>query len=321
MIIKTGKWLANLAHEQDCSVILNGGDTFDNTVVKAEELEAISLFFKQFDALHIPHFVLVGNHEKVNDKFNVSEILSGYEDIRVISKPFKKGNLSFLPYMGEEDITEDLLKELSNELLISHIDIKGSMLKDNYVSEIGTKPELLAKYFKFVANGHLHTAERLNTSQNNVWNIGGVSSISFGDNQEYIPSAVVYNTDTETFERFLNPYTILFRRLVVSSPEGLKGQLDLLDRRFKYALTVKYDDYEKKSEIQDILDNDKNVIAYKTINVFATTTNPTGTEEVSEHCLSDLDVKQKFIEFLDTVECKYEKDIYFEILNTLGESE
>lgn len=313
MIINTGKWLADLAQVNNVDCIINGGDTFDSTIVKAEELEAISRFFSFFEGLGVPHYVLVGNHEKVNEKFNASEFLSGYENVLVVDEPTCLGDdsVSLLPYVESDDITESLIKKLSNKFLVSHIDIKGSLLRENVVSETGTKPELLAKNFDFVANGHLHTAQQV---KDNVWNIGSVSSISFGDNQEYIPSAVIYDTDTNTFKRIENPYTILFRRLTVSSPEGLKGQLEYLDRRFKYALNVKYDDYENKSEIQKILDEDDNVLVYKTISVFAT-----GIEQEQEKqedsCLADLDVKQKFKEFLNTVECKYDKDIYYEILD------
>ena len=218
MIIETGRWLSNLAQEKKVDLIINGGDTFDSTLIKTEELNAIREFFSFFEELPIPHHVIVGNHEKVNENFNASEILSGFKNITVEKIPRKINEfVSVLPYKDSKEIDSSLLKEISNQLLISHIDIQGSCLRDSYILDSGVNPELLSEFFEFVANGHLHTAERLETSKNQVWNIGGVSSISFVDNQEYIPSAVIYNTESNSFERVNNPCSILFRRITIDS--------------------------------------------------------------------------------------------------------
>ena len=314
MILNTGRWLSQLAEEQNVDIIINGGDTFDNIVVKAEELECISEFFWCFSDLDIPHYITVGNHEKVNDNFNATEILSNYPNLVIISSPTKiVPGISILPYMNSKEVTPNMLKEISNDLLVSHIDIQGSCLRDSYILDSGVNPELLAEYFKFVANGHLHTAEKLQTTQNEVWNIGGVSSISFVDNQEYIPSCVIYDTKTNTFERFNNPHSILFRRFTVDSIKELLKELKSLNKDYKYALTIKYINYDIKSELQTTLEKKKNVIAFKLVNAFV---NENKVSSESAAINTNIDVPSKFIDFLNehTENLKYDAKEYVSII-------
>lgn len=313
-VIETGKWLAKLAEENNVDCIVNGGDTFDSTMVKAEELEAIRRFFGYFEGTDIPHYVTVGNHEKVNDNFNASDILSGYRNVVVVDKPTKINNvLSILPYMDAEDIDEVLLKSISNSVLVSHIDIKESYIRDGVKLETGIRSEELAEHFGFVANGHIHVPSRLRTTKHSVNNIGSVFSHSFSDDQDYVPSAFIYDTDTMETLRFENPNAILFRRIEgFEKTSDLEAILDTYDRRFNYAFIVKYSEYNNKEAYQKILSERKNIIAFKLLNVYS----EEGSSETEEqvHDFTDLDVKQKFIEFLDTVDCKYEKDRYLSIL-------
>lgn len=321
MIIKTGIWLSELAKKEKVYCIINGGDTFDSTVVKAEELEAIVKFFDQFSNLNIPQYVLVGNHEKVNEKFNASEILSGYQNVTVVSKPEKLNDyVSVLPYVDAAEITGEMLKEISNKILVSHIDIQGSCLRDSYILDSGVNPELLAEYFEFTANGHLHTAEKLETSKNQVWNIGGVSSISFVDNQEYLPSCVIYDTKTNTFERYENPHSILFRRYTINTLKELMSILTGLKKsKYSYALMVKYANYDQKLDIQKLLDKTKNVIAYKLVNVYVDLAKADKAAVISE--VTSVNIQEKFEEFLDSVDLKYEKKDYLKVLERCEDEE
>ena len=313
-VIETGRWLAGLAKENNVDCIVNGGDTFDSTMVKAEELEAIRRFFGYFEGLGVPHYVTVGNHEKVNDNFNASDVLSGYENVVVVDKPTKiNDELSILPYMDSNDIDTALLKSIANKVLVSHIDIKESYIRDGVKLETGIRSEELAEHFEFVANGHIHIPNDLRTSKNKVCNIGSVFSHSFSDDQGYVPSAIIYDTETKQITRIQNPHAILFRRIEgFEVPMEFEEILDTYDCRFNYAFIVKYSDYNDKEVYQKILSEHKNVIAFKLLNVYSEEASSETEEQV--HDFTDLDVKQKFIEFLDTVDCKYEKDRYLRIL-------
>lgn len=314
MILKTGKWISQIAKEENVDIIINGGDTFDNIIVKTEELECISEFFRNFQELKIPHYITVGNHEKVNDDFNAVEILSNYPEIKIIKEPTKiNDKISILPHMDSKKVTNALLKTISNDILVSHIDIQGSCLRDSYILDFGVNPELLASHFKFVANGHLHTAEHLETTQNEVWNIGGVSSISFVDNQEYLPSLVILDTDTLTFKRIPNPHSILFRRFTIDSLKDLVKDLKELDKNYKYALTVKYTNYDIKADVQETLEKNKKVIAFKLVNAFV---NKTKLNQDTSSLAANLDVTSKFIDFLNehTDSLKYDAKEYLSIV-------
>lgn len=314
MILRTGKWLSGLAAEQDVDLIINGGDTFNNITVRTEELEAIYIFFSCFKDLKQKHYVVVGNHEKVNENFNASTILKGYENIYVIDKPTRINDIvSVLPYMESSEVNDEVLKPIKNQLLVSHIDIQGSCLRDSYILDSGVLPEFLAEYFDFVCNGHLHTAETL-LSRNGkcVCNVGSVSSISFVDNQEYIPSAVIYDSDTNTFTRYENPHAILFRRCTVDTIKDLMTYISKLDPDHKYVLMVKYTNYDQKLDLQKVLDQSSIVIAYKLVNVYSAETVEGVVTDVAD--VSSLNIKEKFSEFLDTVELKYEKKDYLDLL-------
>ena len=314
MIVNTGRWLSDLAKKENVDLIINGGDTFDSIIVKAEELVAISEFFKCFEEVSCDHYVLVGNHEKVNENFNGSEIFSGFKSVHVVDKPKKiTDEISLLPYMQEDLITHDLLKTIRGKLLVSHIDIQGSCLRDSYILDSGVNPEMLAEYFEFVANGHLHTAEKLKTTQNEVWNIGGVSSISFVDNQEYIPSCVIFDTETKTFKRYENPYSILFRKISIDTVKDLLLELKKLPEN-PVVLSIKFSNYEQKVDLQNILDKNSKVLNYKLVN---TVVDP-GTESLDLVDVTSLDVKSKFEEFLDTTELRYEKQDYLNLLKAVN---
>lgn len=193
MIVQTGQWLAELADQRDVDIIVNGGDTFDSHTVSSEELTAMSDFMSPFDKKR-RHIIIAGNHD-ISDResnFASANILRTIENVEVYNTPTRINEyLSVLPFIKAEDVSHEILSGIKNRLLVSHIDIKGSMLRPDYIMDTGVDKELLAEYFEFVANGHLHTAEKIATSKHYVSNIGSVSSSSFNDSNEYYPSAVI----------------------------------------------------------------------------------------------------------------------------------
>lgn len=301
MIIDTGKWLNKLFTDNNVDIIVNGGDTCDSNILKSTEITALAEFFKQFTS-DIPHYVITGNHEILdeNSEFHATAILDGIGSITVVNKPTKINNyISVLPYMNSNNIDNNLLKSLSNNLLVSHIDIMGSALRAEYIMDTGINSEMLAEYFDFVANGHLHTAEHIHTSKNNVWNIGSVSSISFVDNNEYIPSAIIYDTDTKMFERFENPYTILFRKLNVNSIADVISQTNNLSDNYKYVVRVTCP-YDCREEIRQYLDSLSKVITYRVVsNNYGKSINLSNDSLLIKNLDRQSDMKTEFIKFLN----------------------
>ena len=100
--------------------------------------------------------------------------------------------------------------------------------------------------------------------------------------------------------------------------DDLKNFLNSLNEdRFKYVFNVKYSNYEDKQEMSDLLDSHKGIITYKLLNTYSSSENAT-IENVEVNDLSDIDIKAKFTEFLETVDFKYDRKYYDEILSQIG---
>lgn len=321
MIIDTGEWLNNLFNSNGVDMIINGGDTCDSNILKSTEITALSEFFKKFDG-GIPHYVITGNHEILDDEseFHATSILDGLPNIYVISKPKKLNDcVSVLPYRKDTEVSNELLKSLSNKLLVSHIDIMGSSLRAEYIMDSGVSPELLAEYFDFVANGHLHTAERVNTSKNTVYNIGSVSSVSFVDNNGYIPSAVIYDTDTGKLERFCNPHAILFRKINVGSVSELINVVTGMNSSYRYVIRVTCP-YDCRDDIRNFLSGRENVLSYRVVsNNQGKTVNLSGDSLLVKNLDRRSDMKSEFVKFLNSNpdSMKYPMKEYMEVLGNI----
>lgn len=321
MIIDTGKWLNELFTNNKVDMIVNGGDTCDSNILKSTEITALADFFKQFTS-DIPHYVITGNHEILDEdsEFHATAILDGIGTITVINKPTKINDcVSVLPYMNSNNIDNNLLKSLSNNLLVSHIDIMGSALRAEYIMDTGVNPEMLAEYFDFVANGHLHTAEHVHTSKNNVWNIGSTSSVSFVDNNEYIPSAIIYDTDTKTFKRYENPYTILFRKLSADSVSDVINQINNLSDDHKYVVRITCP-YDCREEIRQYLDGQSKVITYRVVsNNHGKSINLSNNSLLIKNLDRRSDMKTEFIKFLNknSDSMKYPMKEYMKVLENI----
>lgn len=311
MIIDTGKWMYNTFKKQKVDFIVNCGDTLDTSTVKAEELTALNQFYSFSKGVKEYH--IVGNHEIAdsNGKFYSSSILSAYKFIEIIDTPktIDVGiKISFLPYKKAEDISYSLIEKLNADLLFSHIDIKGSALRPDYILDTGVEPEYLADNFKMVINGHLHTPEVIETTHNKVINIGSVSSISFVDSNSYIPSVCILDTDTMEIERFNNPCSILFRKHTVNSTSDMLSYLRKLNANYKYILNITCP-YSLKQEIKNILDSEEKVLASRII-MDTRNVETVSESKINIQNLLNIDIKDEFIKFIKN-----------ENLNTYGKIE
>ncbi len=267
MCIDSIKWSQNLFQEKGVSFVVNLGDLFDNTVVRSEELTAVS---EAYSTSCIPEFYLLGNHETLdtNRKFYSTAMLDR-ANVTTITQPvritFNGMNISFIPYMKYSDVSHELLKNISSNIVFTHLDIKGSSLRQDYSAEFGVEPELLSMYFKHTFNGHVHTAERLLSEKGyDIRNVGSLTSTSFADSNEYIPSAHIYDTDTHTFESYQNPYAILFRRIRVNSIKDLHDKLEMFNNQFRYIVRAVVP-YDIREECSKIINGVSNIITSRVV--------------------------------------------------------
>ena len=317
MIIELGKYLSNLIDELRPDLIVNLGDTFDQHTVTSYDIDVASEFFKCFRYLNIPHLVLVGNHEMINADFNAIKILSNINNITVITEPTKTGtstllcdnnsneqiSLAFMPYMESRDITEFP----DGDFLFSHLDIMGMKIRGDYEMETGVTFNQLSKY-KLVFNGHIHKS----SIKGNVVNVGSISTHSFSDDNDSVPQCYIFDTDTLNLTSFKPTMCPLFRKFEIKDDlSELHSYISGLDSNYKYILQVNCP-FDLKEDVKQELDNSNNVIASR-LNVRADKTKK-AEENVDIAVESNVDVKKSFIEFLDTTDLKYPKDLYLEVL-------
>lgn len=332
MVIDSIKWSQNLFKEKGVDLVVNIGDLFDNHIVRAEELTAVSEAYYSTD---IDEIYVLGNHETldVNRKFHSSSILENFDHVTVVSHPsvinYKGYNLSILPYMSPDMIKPDVLNNIKGNILFSHIDIRGSHLRPDYTAEFGVEPEMLSMYFNHVFNGHIHTAERILPEKGyDIRNVGSLTSTSFSDSNEYVPSAHIYDTDTNEFVSYQNPYAILFRRFSANSIKEVIDKLERYNNQFKYILRVTVP-YDIREETSKIVESKSNVITSRIISDISKENKDFKNLEITEsiNSVKSDNIKVEFLNFLkyDYEEVnqeilKYPYEQYLEVISGVGGS-
>jgi predicted phosphodiesterase len=246
--IKSFEWFYDIARKLNVDVVIHGGDVVDKPVILAKESHALKESFS-FNTSNIPEYILVGNHDRKDKISHALAILDNYPNIKIIDKPLKLDDISFLPF--DTDISEDVYKELSNKVLFSHIDILGTQFAEHIFSTKGADPEVLKRYFQIVYNGHLH-----NPSKNGiVYNLGAFIGSGFGDDYtNYQPSAFYIDTETLTIRRFPNPHAILYITIKSNNMIEIKNRIEsLLENHNPFYLRVQCTN-EIKRTVRELVD-------------------------------------------------------------------
>ena len=327
MIIETGKYLAEIIDEVKPDLIINLGDTFDQHTITSYDIDVASEFFKCFRYISIPHLVLVGNHEMINYDYNAIKILSNINNITVITEPstidldfiatlhpdsaipsqsangeMQSVKIALMPYMEYKDI----LDFPDGDFLFSHIDIMGMKIRGDYELPDGVSAEQLSKY-KLVFNGHIHKP----SIKGNIVNVGSISTHSFADDNEAVPQCYVFDTQTLNLQTFKPTMCPLFRKVEIQSAEDLSKYIDDLDNKYKYILQITCP-FEIKENIKQMLDTQTLILAHR-LNVKVDNTK-IAEENSNVEIQSKVDIKKSFREFLDTMELKYPKELYLDVL-------
>ena len=321
MIIETGKYLANLVNEEKPDMIINLGDTFDQHTITSYDSDVASEFFKQFNGFKIPHLVLVGNHEMINQDYNVVSILDNIENIIVvksvgsdtISVSSLEGSslgtdvtLGFLPYQENNN----LFSLPESDFLFSHIDVYGSKIRQGVELQNGIKPSELAKY-KLVFNGHIHKASILK----NIVNVGSITTHSFADDTDSVPQCYIFDTDTLKLKTFKPTICPLFRKFEIKENiSELEDYLKSLNKDYKYILQV-ICSYTDKEIVKNLLEQQPFVLAHR-LNVKVDKAEKTK-ENLDIKLETNINVKGSFEKFLDTVDLKFNREFYLDILNEI----
>lgn len=321
MILELGKYLENIIDEQKPDLIINLGDTFDNHTITSYDIDIASKFFECFRMFNIPHIVLVGNHEMINQDFNAIEILNNINNITVISEPstvntdiilltklsLQQPNvkLAFLPYCDYRDI----LEFPEGDFLFSHQDIQGSCIRGDFKLPNGINQNDLSKY-KLVFNGHIHKSSIMK----NIINVGSISTHSFSDDQENVPKCYIFDTNTLDLTTYKPTCCPLFRKVEIKKNiSELYAFMDQLDKNYKYILHI-ICPFELKDEIKSFIEQNEFVINSR-ISIIGSI------KEVKEenknntiNLSSNIDILQNFKDFLNITDLKYPLELYADVL-------
>ena len=321
MILELGKYLENIIDEQKPDLIINLGDTFDNHTITSYDIDIASKFFECFRMFNIPHIVLVGNHEMINQDFNAIEILNNINNITVISEPstvntdiilltklsLQQPNvkLAFLPYCDYRDI----LEFPEGDFLFSHQDIQGSCIRGDFKLPNGIDQNDLSKY-KLVFNGHIHKSSIMK----NIINVGSISTHSFSDDQENVPKCYIFDTNTLDLTTYKPTCCPLFRKVEIKKNiSELYAFMDQLDKNYKYILHI-ICPFELKDEIKSFIEQNEFVINSR-ISIIGSI------KEVKEenknntiNLSSNIDILQNFKDFLNITDLKYPLELYADVL-------
>lgn len=305
MIVETAKWMSSLINDLKPDMILNLGDTFDQNTLSSYDVDTANEFFNKFPK-NIPHKILCGNHEMLNQDYNVLKLLDSIEGIEVVDKPVKIENLMFIPYCDYKDLD---LSTYDGDYLFLHHDIYGSRISPTNILDFGVSQDSLSK-FKLVFNGHVHANSRFA----NVINVGSITTHSFADSSETVPTCYLFDTITQEITEYSNICCPLFRKIQANTIEELQSSLETLDNRFKYVLHIDCA-FEIKQDVESILTSVSNIITYK-----ITTKSIKQDEQIQKEDIkieSNLDVMKSFKDFLNTgIELRYPMNLYNEILET-----
>ena len=249
----------------------------------------------------------------INSDFNAVALLNNIKNITVVSDPYSVDymgiKLAFLPYCDYNY----LLTYPEGDILFSHNDIQGSTVRGDFKLPDGIETQTLKRY-KVVFNGHIHKPSIFE----NVINVGSITTHSFSDDNDFIPQCYIFNTDTMKIENVIQSTACpLFRKIEVEDTNQLNNKIQEFrsQQYYKFVLQVTCP-YNIKEDIKQILDNTDIIVSYR-LSVKINKADNEINKPVIES-FNNIDIKQNFNEFLETLDLKYPLDIYKTVLEEVN---
>ena len=220
-VIQSLNWAEELARKEDCSLIVNLGDTFDKPVILPMEATAVQDIHW---ADELTHKVLVGNHDSnvASLEYSSTMVLKKLPNFDIITQATEwvypimpdRCRILFLPYITE-DVRKPLAEYLSPDwqgktIIMSHNDIAGFDF-GRFVSQEGFKIEDIETNCDLFLNGHLHNSSYLSDK---ILNVGNLTGQNFGeDGFKYKHGAWILETRDLSLKFVENPYALKFYKI------------------------------------------------------------------------------------------------------------
>lgn len=219
----------------------------------------------------IPCYVLVGNHDMINNQQFLTEnhwmnsMKHWDSDVYVIDKPFllqlNGDNYILCPYVYPGRFIEALNKLdfdfKDAKLIFAHQEFKGCKM-GAITSELG---DVWEENYPKVISGHIHNNQK---PQNNVYYPGASQQQAFGESENCVLALIKINEDDVEIEELP---LLLPRKKIISLDISKIDDLKLKESNDKIRLTISgdYDDFKsfKKSEKYKKLTNDGVKVVFK----------------------------------------------------------
>lgn len=207
--IHWGKKNNSKIHNQDCLDYVNWfctqvkddpsithiaflGDWFESrSAINIETLDMSYQGLKMIDALGLPIFFIVGNHDlhkRHTREIHSVNMFNEFKNIQVIDKPIEIDGLLFSPYLFEDEYKK-LAKHNDCWAWLGHFEFRSFIITGYNVAMTHGPEHTLFKGPKKIFSGHFHKRQ----AKDNVVYIGNVFPMDFGDASDYARGMAVYD--------------------------------------------------------------------------------------------------------------------------------
>jgi len=237
--------------------VVHLGDMFESRKqISIPVLYFVSKAMDEYKLSNIKQYWLKGNHDSWDREGTVTSIsiLSGYG--KVVIDPtvvlIDGVKCNFLPWTEFTDFRTQLKNSEPSDLVFTHRMFAGAELDNSTIMSKGDLCDHLdhSKY-KFIFSGDVHLHQKIGKD---AYYVGSLLAHSFKD-KPVDRGFLVYDSETNTFEFVKNPFSPVFKKVVIKNAEDVK----VLEESIKSdSENVFYDiklSFKDKAELQSMKDH------------------------------------------------------------------
>jgi DNA repair exonuclease SbcCD nuclease subunit len=186
-------WFIDNMKKNKCNAVAFLGDWFENrSAINIETLEYSYRGLKKLDALNVPIFFIVGNHDlyrRNTREIHSVNIFQEFKNVVVIDKPTVIDNdFLFCPFIFENEY-KNLAEHVNVPVWFGHFEFKGFVLTGHSMrAEHGINQDLFNSQ-KYIFSGHYHKRQ----ANKNVIYIGNTFPTNFGDAGDTARGMMIYD--------------------------------------------------------------------------------------------------------------------------------
>lgn len=212
-----------------------------------------------------PTYVLVGNHDAINNSIFLTEhhwmnALKKWENVYIVDNIIVKGDIILCPYVPPGRLIEAIETSLprdewvNKKIIFAHQEIKGCRM-GAIMSEHGD--EWKDKY-PVLISGHIHDHQKVGE---NVYYPGTPLQHSFGDSDVRVVTSIVINNDNDydDIKPVFLPLRVPVKKIVKSTLKDLTtflSKMENVDKNIKVKLdttTVEFSAFKQTTQYKDLV--------------------------------------------------------------------